>query len=118
MKKICRVCEVFVLEPENSNLEEFLKFLSDSICEYVDGRTTDETDLVEANFSAVLVKKEYRKFVKHGWRFLFDRKHSHPINFIKFETGIGIKEKPIYMVMCVSNAFVENALIDCEDILV
>ena len=115
MKKVCRVCEMFVLEPENSNLEEFKKFLSDSICEYVDGRDTEENDLVDSNFSAVLVKKEYREFIKHGWRFLFDRKHPHPINFIKFETGKSNKEKPEYMVLSVSNSFVENALINYDN---
>ena len=116
MKKVCRVCEVFQLEPGNSNVEELKDFLKDTICEYVDGRTTtEENDLVDSNFSAILVKKEYREIIKHGWRFLFDRNHPHSIHFIKFETARSTSEKPEYMVLSISNAFVENALIDYDD---
>lgn len=116
MKKICRVCEIFEIEPENSNLEELKEFLKDTICEYVDGMTTEENDLVDSNYCAILVKKEYRKLIEHGRRFLFDRNHPHPIHLIKFETGRSLEKYPEKMVLSVSNAFVSNALIDYDDL--
>lgn len=115
MKKICKVCDFFQIKPENTNIKELKEFLEDTVCEFIDGRDYDNNDLVDNGECCICVKEKYSKDFDSVHRFIFSRKHSDTINLIKFETIRSNNIKPEKLVLYVSSAFIENALIDYDN---
>ena len=115
MKKICKVCEFFQIKPDNLNIKELKEFLKDTICEFIDRGESENNDLVDNGECCICVKEKYSKDFDSVNRFIFSRKHANTINLIKFETNRSTITKPEKLVLYVSSAFIENALIDSDD---